>query len=256
MRIRVMSDIHLEFRDFTPPPEPEEARADAVVLAGDIAPGFEGLEWAARTFPDRPVVFVLGNHELYRQVVPDFLGLALERARSLGINLLCDDEVAIDGVRFLGATLWTDYRLRGDAWDSMVSANALMSDHRQISVRDASGEPRWVRPEDMAAWHEGSKRWLDEALRRPRREGERVVVVTHHAISRRSLHPTRKGDSLAPAFISDLESFVAASRAALWIHGHTHWSVDYRIGETRVVANQRGYPREPENFDPLMTVEV
>jgi predicted phosphodiesterase len=98
-----MSDIHLEFEDFVPPAEPGDAPADVVVLAGDIAPGFEGLEWVVRTFPDRPIVIVPGNHELYRQMVPDFLGLVLERARSLGISLLSDGEVAIDGVRFLGA---------------------------------------------------------------------------------------------------------------------------------------------------------
>jgi hypothetical protein len=42
MRIRILSDLHLEFRRWTPP----EADADVIVLAGDIHVGIQGVEWA------------------------------------------------------------------------------------------------------------------------------------------------------------------------------------------------------------------
>ena len=43
----------------------------------------------------------------------------------------------------------------------------------------------------------------------------------------------------------------------LWIHGHTHFNVDYKIGQTRVVTNQRGYVDTPnETFDPSLVLEV
>ncbi len=62
MRIHVLSDLHLEFEGFTPP----EVSADMVVLAGDTDTGTKGIRWAAKTFPDTPVMYVLGNHEYLR----------------------------------------------------------------------------------------------------------------------------------------------------------------------------------------------
>lgn len=67
MRIRVLSDLHLEHHD--PPPgldaDPGAPAADVVVLAGDIGAGPQGLRWARRTFPTAPVLLVPGNHEAY-----------------------------------------------------------------------------------------------------------------------------------------------------------------------------------------------
>ena len=43
----------------------------------------------------------------------------------------------------------------------------------------------------------------------------------------------------------------------LWIHGHTHFNVDYKIGQTRVITNQRGYVDSlSANFDPKLVLEV
>ena len=60
LRIRVLSDLHLEAAPFDPP----AAAADVVVLAGDIHNGAAGVEWAQRTF-EAPVLYVAGNHEPY-----------------------------------------------------------------------------------------------------------------------------------------------------------------------------------------------
>lgn len=61
MKIRVLSDLHLEFHDWTPP----QSDADIIVLAGDIHVGVHGIEWARRSFPLLPVTYVPGNHEFY-----------------------------------------------------------------------------------------------------------------------------------------------------------------------------------------------
>lgn len=52
-------------------------------------------------------------------------------------------------------------------------------------------------------------------------------------------------DELSAAYASALDGVVASSGAAYWIHGHTHYNVRYRHGETCVLSNQRGYPDEP-----------
>jgi Icc-related predicted phosphoesterase len=100
-----------------------------------------------------------------------------------------------------------------------------------------------------------SRRWLeDQALSL---KGQKLVVVTHHAPSRESIPPAFDGDPCNPAFASDLSRFIVESEARLWVHGHIHFSCDYPLGKTRVLANPRGYPTEPRTgFDPGLIVEV
>jgi hypothetical protein len=85
------------------------------------------------------------------------------------------------------------------------------------------------------------------------------VVITHHAPSAESIAaPFQGGEShLNAAYISDLEALFGA-QVGLWVHGHTHFSFDYRRAGTRVVCNPRGYvPFEVNpDFDPRLVVEV
>lgn len=69
MRIRILSDIHIEFEPY----RPSEVEADLVILAGDIGVGLDGIRWAQRHFPDLPVVYIAGNHEYYGHSLPDYL---------------------------------------------------------------------------------------------------------------------------------------------------------------------------------------
>lgn len=111
MRIHVLSDLHLEFASFEPPP----TEADLIVLAGDTHIGLRGVEWAARSFTAQPILYLAGNHEFYGQNAPDLVAKLRERGRELGVTVLSDEEVVIDGIRFLGATLWTDFELHDDS---------------------------------------------------------------------------------------------------------------------------------------------
>ena len=109
MRIRVLSDLHLEFKDWKPPKA--DADADVVVLAGDIHVGVKGIEWARRSFPSIPIVYVAGNHEFYGEHIHDMTQELLREGRRLGVDVLDARSAVIGGVRFLGATLWTDFAL-------------------------------------------------------------------------------------------------------------------------------------------------
>jgi 3',5'-cyclic AMP phosphodiesterase CpdA len=81
MKLRVLSDLHLEFLDWTPP----AVEADVVVLAGDIHGGVRGVEWARRQFPDTPVIYVPGNHEFYGGRLQDVLTALRKEARRFGV---------------------------------------------------------------------------------------------------------------------------------------------------------------------------
>lgn len=109
-RLLILSDLHLEFGAFSPP-APD--LYDVAVLAGDIAPGPKAVHWARRdtTFAGKPVVFVPGNHEFYGSERIRTLELLREHAAGSNVHLLDRDEVVIQDVRFLGATLWTDFAL-------------------------------------------------------------------------------------------------------------------------------------------------
>ena len=110
MKLHVLSDIHIEFESFDAP----ATDADAVVLAGDIDIGRNGLDWALRQFPDKPVIYVLGNHEYYGKAIPRFTEKLREFAAGTNVHILEQEALSLDGATFLGCTFWTDFELFGD----------------------------------------------------------------------------------------------------------------------------------------------
>ena len=222
---------------------------DVVIIAGDICAGMvNGVRWLVDNgLNEQPVIYVAGNHEFYGLDRYDELEAGRdEAARHKNIHVLERGTVTIQGVRFVGVTLWTDYRLFGKAPTAMAVAAQALSDHKHIR----NGDRLWS-PADCAAEHVGSQEFIREEL-----ELDPCVVVTHHTPSLKSAAPKYRGDILRAAFGSDLEEL--ASEATLWVHGHMHSAVDYRIGGCRVVANPRGYVGQEEDagFRAGMVVEV
>jgi hypothetical protein len=140
------------------------------------------------------------------------------------------------GVRFLGCTLWTDYRLGDAQLEAMKAARRCLNDHRAISTR-GGGE---FSPRDALDEHHKSRTWLAGELSR-QYDGV-TVVVSHHGPHPFSVHPRYAGDLLKAAFVSDLTSLL--SKANFWFHGHVHDAFDYEICGCRVVCNPLGYARD------------
>ena len=237
MRIQLASDLHLEFlaRHF-----PDErliapaSQADVLVLAGDI-----GLvTTAVDLFKDWPVpvLYVAGNHEGYHECWEAVQEQLTDKARGTSVRVLERKAVDFGGVRFLGCTLWTDYRLGGTHTQAQLMENArrCLHDHRVIQTRDGG---RFL-PADALRDHERSRAWLREELCRPY-DGT-TVVITHHGPHPLSVHPRYAGDITSAAFVSDLTELV--QKADFWLHGHVHDSFDYHVGRCRVVSNPQGYP--------------
>lgn len=248
MRIYVLSDLHAERSAFTPDPSALQA-ADVVVLAGDINYGESTPFWAREKFGDKPIVLVIGNHEFYDRHWERCLMDMRDAAKHTGVHFLENDAITINGVDFLGATLWTDFELFGSKSESITDASRYVADYRHIA-----GCNPWKTMER----HRSSRAWLANhlasATARPR------VVVTHHYPSRLSTDPQYADDPASAAFGSDLppEFFTGAS---LWIHGHTHTSFDYQTHGCRVVCNPRGYllpdgSFENQNFKPNLIVTI
>jgi len=247
MKIQILNDLHIEFLDYVIP----KTDADVIVLAGDIGIGLEGLEWLHEQEIEKPVIYVLGNHEFYHHDIS--LIDELKKNAKPNIHVLNNSHVTIDGVRFLGCTLWTDFDYFGEAEKNMAMgfAKSRMADFSTVSYK---GEI--FSPQNSIELHNESRDWLNGML------GEsypgKSVVVTHHAPSALSVHPRYAKDLLTPAFVSSLEHLMDERRVALWIHGHMHDAVDYEVHGTRVICNPRGYVRYERDtgFNPELVVEV
>ncbi len=260
MKALVLSDLHLEFS--APDLEACADGADVVILAGDIHLGSKAMPWIASQFGHLPVLYVPGNHEFYRgehgSVLRNLRAAAAEHGH---IHILDKDSLVIDGVEFLGATLWTDFALYGDAPGQMLAAqeaaSARMPDFTGVIRIADGGVIRALTPGDTQAMHASARDWLASRLSQP--AGHKRVVITHHLPAEASVVQRYKGDSLSPAFASRLEHLV--QQADVWIHGHTHDCMDYALGACRVVCNPRGYVvpgRAAENpaFEPELLIEL
>lgn len=247
MQLHILSDLHLEFALFEPP----KAEAEVVILAGDIHPGIKGVAWAMDKFPDSQVIYILGNHEYYGQAYPKHISKLKEMTQGSNVHVLENDSFISGGVVFLGCTFWTDFELFGNPRIAGYFATQNMTDYHSIRINPSYSKLRSI---DTAGIHYRSRYWMAEQLRM--HKGAKIVVVTHHIPSVKSLPEDYDDDLLSAAYASDLDDFVENSGACLWIHGHKHKRRDYFIGKTRIICNPRGYPGKNSDFIPDLVISV
>jgi 3',5'-cyclic AMP phosphodiesterase CpdA len=280
MRLFPISDLHLERRRLDLIPAPSQP-FDLLVCAGDLHEGRpeSGLAALLHLAGGRPIVLVPGNHERYAptgdpRTAPELIA-ALEaevariNAEAPRITLLQGGASAvIDGVRFVGATLWSDWSLAG-RWlgsetpgapeDPVAYAAARMTDpvtgSREFrgSIRNGDGST-WS-PEDAMAAYSRERAALMEALS-ARHDGP-TVVVTHHPASPLAADAFRDAPGVpwwVPAFYATtvLDDLPETDRPDLWVSGHFHAAHDMAIGRTRWIAN----PVEGGGFSPERIVTI
>lgn len=291
MKIQVLSDLHFEF--FNAETEhlgkvqihPE---ADVVTLIGDIDKGAYALKRAHNIAMEfgKPVIFVPGNHEFYQQEIKETLKTFRQGAHGvfvlLGVNYpnVKDEEksIIIDGVRFCGGTLWTDFKLYEGS--VRMPSQQMAMDYSSQGINDfriIKYGSRTFTPQDSLNYHNDNLKLIQEVLAQPF-EGKNVLL-SHHGVHNNSIHPRYQAAELAlstksrlpgentgwminPGFSSHLPDLLKHFDLAL--HGHTHSSLDYQVGKCRVVANPRGYPLNRNNdirwenpdFEPLKIIEI
>lgn len=238
MRIRYMSDLHLEFTCYQPMIIPSVGE-DVVILAGDIGVGMQAVEWAIHAFGDRTVLYAFGNHEFYNNRFPELFEKARERTKGTNVHILENDAVVIGGVRFLGCTLWTDFKLFGDPKQQicMQTAGDCMNDFAHIWM-GPSGLLRRLVPKDTLNRHEMSRHWLNAEISNSK---EPCVVITHHGPSYQVCAAEYQNELLTSAFLSRADDLLRPPVKA-WFFGHTHQVINFEINGVPVLSNQRGYP--------------
>ncbi|QQO33167.1 metallophosphoesterase [Bradyrhizobium diazoefficiens] len=273
MRLWILSDLHLELtRGWDLPSGEARPDFDVMVVAGDLIPRMErGVAWLIDRVPDRPVLYLQGNHESYGEDIDRTLEKAKQAAAGTNVLVLENEAVRICDVTFACCALWTDFALFGDERREMAVAAERMNDFKKIRT---SQYAQRFRPAHALARHRRSRAFLEAELRKDR-PGP-LVIATHHACRRPALrlsNPPTSDELLSAAYYSDLTALMVSAPddgrgalrpADLWIYAHTHESFDDVIGETRVVSNAKGYgpwlPRERAwdnpNFNEKLIIEI
>lgn len=254
MRIQPLSDLHVDLHGPDSVPPAVEG-ADLVVVAGDTCPGVvKAVETLRDAFPAVEVAMVAGNHEFHGFEMATELEAGRVRARQLGVHLLSDDAVTIGPARVLGCTLWTDYCLYGPELrePAMHTARDGLMDHKRITWRKSP----WARfrPQEAALLHAQSRSFLEAELAKG--HPGPVIVVSHHGMTLDALAPVNQRSLLSAAYASELLPLIDRHSPTAWISGHTHHAMRLRRNGTRLISNQRGYPREQTGFDPTLTLEI
>jgi hypothetical protein len=203
----------------------------------------------------RHVIYVMGNHEHYhgrydktvhelKTIVPD------------NVIVMENESIEIDGVLFLGASLWTDCN-RGDPMTIQVLKNS-MNDYRAITNK-AGHIYRKLIPQDTMETHMRTKEFFSNEIEK--HPGKDVVVCTHHAPSYKSVHEHYAHDThMNGGYASDLSEFILdRPQIKFWTHGHMHDPVNYMIGECNVICNPRGYrgyETQANIFDPRIGFDI
>lgn len=253
MKIALVSDIHLSV-SFLPPPA---TAADVLVVAGDVGRPARAMEWTKDSAV--PTIFVAGNHEFYGSDLATTHERLVRLSEGTNVRVLERSEWHHMGVRFLGCTLWSNYRLFANEEArarGLSDATRLMYDFSAIKVAPDFDDA--FTPAVSQLLFAQSVAWLDECFARP--HAGPTVVVTHFAPTPQSISPRFRDSPINASFVSDLTGRIERWQPELWLHGHTHDSFDYRIGRTRVVCNARGYVKDgrSENgrFDPAFTIDL
>ncbi len=238
VKLRILSDVHLEFGAF----ELEEDKEAILILAGDITtvrnPEPKFFQDCVDKF--KKVIYIFGNHEYYGGDW-NTAKILIQRTLPEEVCLLDNSHVVIDDVLFIGTTLWTDMN-KGDLF-TLMHCKRRMNDYRIISK-----DGRKLKPADTIKEHERAKAYIEGALKLGREE--KKVVITHHMPSLSCVHQRYLADdAMNGAYRSDLDDLIEQYQPDLWVFGHSHHSHNSFMGNTRLYSNPRGYDALEENDD-------
>ena len=281
MRIKLVSDLHLEFADIQ---IKNDNNYDVLILSGDIMVADHlhqhkpmPTAWAGEAFVDTMsykqqaalryreflkrcsfqfphTIYIAGNHEFYGGKWFQTLETLREECEQFNnIYFLERDTKVIDDVTFIGGTLWTDC----NKFDPLTlhALRDMMQDYRCIR-KECEGYTL-VKPADTCYRHQQTLDYIRKVVEG--RPNDKFVVVGHHSPSFQSVNEIYKDEYLMNGgYHSDLSEFILdRPQIKLWTHGHTHHPFDYVIGETRVVCNPRGYDSyEDSGWNQQILLEI
>lgn len=246
-QIQYVSDLHLEEQEPAFLPEHVDQNTSIVVFAGDISDSPQQVLEYFKSFPsDIQIVYVLGNHEFFNH---DWNTCSLEYKNVLqeckNVHLLDNESKTINGILFFGTTLWSDFfnGTKGPiSQDFMPEYSSVWNGERMLV---------WT---DVLKKFKENLDWLKKQI--VENSHAPTVVVTHHAPSLKSNSLRFSKSSISGAFCNNLDSWVQKQKINAWIHGHTHNSSDYNLGQARILANPKGFFEENPKFNAYRVLKL
>ena len=251
MKFQIVSDLHLEFNRELKFEDVIEPCAPDLILAGDIGHIIDldrikpFLRKCLSAF--RNVVYILGNHEYYRDVKTDTFGREKTMKELIGmlrdfaekistkshiLHIVDKSVIVVGDVCIAGCTLW--------------------------SKPEVPVPPFIVRISDMSTsvynkLHTGCVRFVNKAIEYAERKKLKLLMIIHYPPVEDLAVRTDKFRSL---YSSDLEHLT--KKVHTWVYGHVHKNSDYvnKYG-CRLVSNQKGKPKDgAEDFSPAKVIEI
>lgn len=241
MLVKVLSDLHLHpmSSDFRYVDHGEHV----CILAGDISEGMRGVNWALTNIPNHiEVLYVPGNHEYYGHEYFELQrNFEQHNLSNTHVTVLDNAVVDIDGIRFAGTTLWTNFMVYGNTQSTLHWAFGL-NDSRWIKFRNKA-----INAYDMISLNVEAMEFLSKI--------QADVLITHYC-PQYSESPKYKGDKLTPGFITEIPENIH-KKFKYHIHGHTHDCFDYELPfGTRVICNPKGYGYENPSFNEELVLNI
>lgn len=252
MKIAYGSDLHLELG--IAESELDSIRgADILILAGDIYKGRNEIsgrpkimEYSQQCIKELaiPVIVVCGNHELYGEEAYRFWNDCQNfSAATQNLHFLENETLILNGHRFLGCTLWSDFQMMGNPEPAMELAQQIIYDYKRVKLAEPNGEMRDLVPDDTRKWNANSRQFLEKSLAESF-DGQ-TVVVSHFPPVPMSA-PEFAESPLTPYFNNNWADDITNGILTpdIWISGHTHHMEEKSLGTTRIRSRQGGYPGE------------
>lgn len=243
MKIRLLSDLHADYTKY----KFKRGEEDLLCLLGDIYDGTEGIAWVKENIPeDLRTLIVLGNHDFYGHDYEETVTLWEETFKNTNITVLHNDHIMIEGVLFVGGTMFSDFNLSGisEAWFVRQRAKTAIQDFAMIK--------NWTtfrHTEEFEKFVNYLKYCYNMDI-----EKRKTVVLTHFCPSIKSVPDRFINSYLNPFWASDCEHLFYG--ADFWLHGHTHDRLDYEHADTRVCCNPLGNWMENTHFEENFIIEV
>jgi Icc-related predicted phosphoesterase len=268
-KVAVFSDLHTEHSNI----KIDAKDADILVFDGDILAGPQteaenAIEWIYSQVRDsRPCIFVAGNHEFEKMVIDDAISIMRKATEGTQIHLLHNETFDFEDIRFIGTPLFSGFNLFNNIdkekkkWlfdelkvmdplcemeylreSVMRVLEGLIQDFQRIRIEKDSKMTPW----DMSELYFEATRFIKDALIQSREDEKKSFVITHYAPSPKSLKSSFQDDFKAPYWVNDCEHLV--KMANIWVHGHTHRSFNYRVGDNKNLGNVFCNPRGVTKF--------
>lgn len=214
-----------------------------LVLAGDIgrvsSAGYrQVMERTSQVY--RQVLVVFGNHEFYGVDYDEVMTNAATICKDLPNVIILNRHVyESDDYLAVGCIMWSEIE-KNEAVPVLQSVN----DFRAIPGHSLSHRNHLYKEE---------LKWLEDTLQQQRFRTKPLICVTHFLPTYKMIHSDYCGSFINSAFANRLDRLL--SFADLWVCGHSHKTVQRKIGSTLLCCNPLGYPEENDNV-PLVSVDM